>query len=427
MTPVAVERVRAREVLSSRGRPTLSVAVRLTSGTEGVTSVPSGTTDGAGACRQRRDGDERRYGGDGVLSVCRAIEEEIAPALAGRVFACLADLDDALTEIDGTPDRARYGANASLGVSQAFAVALSRHRRRPLHALLSEEAGVPPVLPRPFFNVLNGGKHAANGLRMLEFMVVPTAAPTIGEAIRCGAEVYRALNDVLQRSGTASGLGFEGGFAPEVRTPEEALDLLVEALSTAGYTPSDEVAFAIDVEADSIVDADGYDAGDGSLGTGELIERYAALCARYPLVSLEDPLASADVAGLRNLTRLLGAHVQLVGDAPLGTNAALIRQAAAASLGNAALIKPNQAGTVTAAFDAVRAARSAGWGTLISHRSSDTCDSFLADFAVGCAAGQIKAGAPAGGEHVAKYNRLLEIGESAPALPFPPLIQVLRG
>jgi enolase len=414
-----IDRLAALEVLDSRGRPTVATRVVLGGGEVGTTQVPSGASTGEHEAVERRDGDPARYGGAGVLDTCQAVESEIAMAIHGNRFDSLAELDRALIGLDGTSDKRRLGANALLAVSQATACALAARAGLPLHAYLSGLIGVQPRLPVPHFNVINGGAHAANALRMQEFMVAPTGAPSLADAVRCGAEVYAALRKlVVERFGTA-GVSDEGGFAPDLATPEEALDLLVEAIGAAGYRAGGEVELALDPAANGFRTGDAYDPGDGTVTTDGLIQRYQRLAEAYPIRSIEDGLAEDDRAGWRALTAAIGRSVQVVGDDPLVTDPQRIRQAARERFATAALIKPNQIGTVTETLAALAAAREAGWGAMVSHRSGETVDTFIADLTVAAGVGQLKAGAPARGERVAKYNRLIEIAAtSGHGLPY---------
>jgi enolase len=414
-----IDQLAAWQILDSRGRPTVAARATLQGGGVGITQVPSGASTGEHEAVERRDGDPSRYGGLGVTAACRAVETDIAKAVAGRAFADLAELDRAIAELDGTPNKARLGANALLAVSQAVACALADQADQPLHQFLSEQIGVPARLPVPHFNMINGGAHAANRLNFQEFMVAPTGAPSMAEAIRCGAEIYAALKDLVVDRFKSAGVGDEGGFAPDLTTPEQALDLLVDAIQGAGYRPRDEVELALDPAANGFLSGDAYHPGDGTLDTGELIDRYERLIGAYPIRSIEDGLAETDLRGWRMLTAAVGEWVQVVGDDLLVTDPERIRAAARDELANAALIKPNQIGTVTETIEALAAAREAGWGAMISHRSGETSDTFIADLAVAAGVGQLKTGAPARGERVAKYNRLLEIeATSGNGLPY---------
>jgi enolase len=417
--------VRAREILDSRGRPTLAVRVRIGTQTVGVASVPSGASTGRREAVERRDGDRRRYQGAGVLSSVATIQGEIAELLRSTRWSSLAEVDVALIELDGTPNRSRLGGNAIVGVSMAVARALAAVREMPLCYWLAD--GRPSRLPVPHFNVLNGGTHAATSLEFQEFMIAPLGARSLPEAIRAGAEIYAALRVRLRDRGLSTGLGDEGGFAPELTGPEQACELLVEAIAAAGYEPSLQgVAVALDPAANGFADRPGgYRIGAAALSTRELIERYAEMVDRFPIWSIEDGLAEDDQDGWAALTAQLGDRVQIVGDDLLVTDPAAIRTAAARKLATAALIKPNQVGTVTETLDALQACRDERWGAMVSHRSGETMDTFIADLAVGCGCGQLKSGAPARGERVAKYNRLLEIDELSPGLPYglPPTVR----
>ena len=404
-----IDQLAAWQILDSRGRPTVAARATLHGGGVGITQVPSGASTGEHEAVERRDGDPSRYGGLGVTAACRAVETDIAKSVAGRTFADLAELDRAIAELDGTPNKARLGANALLAVSQGVACALADQAGQPLHRWLSAQLGVPARLPVPHFNMINGGAHAANRLNFQEFMVAPTGTPSMAEAIRCGAEVYAALKDLVVDRFKSAGVGDEGGFAPDIATPEQALDLLVDAIQQAGYQPRADVELALDPAANGFLSGDAYHPGDGTLDTSELISRYEQLISAYPIRSIEDGLAESDRRGWRMLTAAVGEWVQVVGDDLLVTDPERIRAAAREQLANAALIKPNQIGTVTETLEALAAAREAGWGAMISHRSGETSDTFIADLAVAAGVGQLKTGAPARGERVAKYNRLLEI------------------
>jgi enolase len=414
-----IERLSAWEVLDSRGRPTIAARASLRGSGVGLTQVPSGASTGEHEAVERRDRDPARYGGLGVTAACWAVETDILQAVGGRAFEDLAALDRALIELDGTPNKARLGANALLAVSQAVTGALADQAGQPLHQFLGARIGVPARLPVPHFNMINGGAHAANRLHFQEFMVAPTGAPSMAEAIRCGAEIYAALKDLVVDQFKSAGVGDEGGFAPDIATPEQALDLLVDAIQRAGYQPRGEVELALDPAANGFVSGDAYHPGDGILDTSELIGRYEELIGAYPIRSIEDGLAESDRRGWRMLTAAVGEWTQVVGDDLLVTDPNRIRTAAREKLANAALIKPNQIGTVSETLEALAAAREAGWGAMISHRSGETTDTFIADLAVAAGVGQLKTGAPARGERVAKYNRLLEIeATSGQGLPY---------
>ncbi len=413
--------VSALEILDSRGRPTLQVTVTLTGGVAGAAGVPSGASTGSREAVERRDADQSRYRGLGVLGTVGAVRGEIADMLTGRGWPDLAAIDAALISLDGTHDKSRLGANAIVGASMACARALARADGRALWDWLTP-AGVEPRLPVPHFNVINGGVHAPNPLDFQEFMIAPLGAPSLPEALRAGAEVYTALRGLLASKGYATGLGDEGGFAPQLSEPEEALALLVAAIGDAGYVAGrDGVAIALDPAASEFRGQDGrYRIAGQSLTSAEMVERYAQIADSFPVWLIEDGLAEDDWDGWADLTSRLGARLQLVGDDIFVTNPAIIREAISRGVGNAALIKVNQIGTVTETLEAIATCRSGGYAQFVSHRSGETTDTFIADLAVGSGCGQLKAGAPARGERVAKYNRLLEIAAAEPGLSYGP-------
>jgi enolase len=414
-----VSEVHADEVLDSRGRPTLRVTVTERSGRSASASVPSGASTGRFEAVELRDGDPARFSGDGVLAAARSVNGEIRDLLCGRPWTDLSEVDHALVERDGTADRSRLGGNAIVGVSVACARLFATAADVPLWRWLATPA-VPPRLPVPHFNVLNGGMHAPNELAFQEFMVAPLGARSIAEAVRAGAEVYAALRRLLDDRGHATGLGDEGGFAPQLTQSEDALLLLVHAIEDAGYPAGvDAVAVAIDPAASHFRQADGtYLVGGRRHSTHELVQRYVEMVRDYPLWSIEDGVAEDDEDGWSLLTEELGDHIQLVGDDVFVTDPHRIAAGATRGLGNAVLIKPNQVGTVTETLEAIRTCREHGYGQMISHRSGETGDHFIADLAVGCGCGQLKAGAPARGERVAKYNRLLTISTQEGTLPY---------
>jgi enolase len=409
----------ALEVLDSRGRPTVQVRLTLEGGAVGVAGVPSGASTGAGEAVERRDGEPLRYGGLGVTGAVAAVNGEIHDHLSGRRWGTHADVDHALIELDGTQNKGRLGANAVVGVSMALARALADLGGLPLYAWLARDASA-MRLPVPHFNVINGGAHAANPLAFQEFMIAPLGAPSLREAVRAGAEVYAALRRRITAADRDTGLGDEGGFAPDLAHPEEALELIVGAIADAGYrTGRDGVAIALDPAATGFRDTDGlYRLPDAHLTATELIDYYAGLVAAYPIWSIEDGVAEDDDSGWDELTARLGDQVQIVGDDNFVTNPAIIAAAIDHGVANAALIKVNQVGTVTETLAAIDLCRARGYGQMISHRSGETPDTFIADLAVASGCGQIKAGAPARGERVAKYNRLLEIAAADPSLPY---------
>ena len=413
--------VSALEILDSRGRPTLQTTVTLTDGTTAVAGVPSGASTGTREAVELRDGDATRFGGSGVLTAVGNVNGEIADLLSGQRWESLGSVDEAMVGADGTPTKARLGANATVGVSMALARALAASEGQSLHAWLPG-FGQPARMPVPCFNVLNGGAHAPNALDFQEFMISPLGAPNVAEAVRAGAEVYAALRTRLTAAGHATGLGDEGGFAPELAEPEEVLEVIVAAITDAGYIPGRTgIAIALDPAASEFLHDDGnYHVNGQLLSSHDMVERYAAMVDRYPIWSIEDGLGESDRDGWQELTTRIGNHVQLVGDDYFCTNPAIITKAIADGIGNAALIKLNQIGTVSETLEAMAICHRAGYAQMVSHRSGETPDSFIADLAVGTGCGQIKTGAPARGERVAKYNRLIEISAHHVDLPYGP-------
>jgi enolase len=412
--------VHALEILDSRGRPTLEVSLRLGTGQLGVAGVPSGASTGTREAVELRDGDPKRFKGAGVSKAAANVNGEIRQLLTGRPWKSLEELDRAMIELDGTETKSRLGANATVGVSMAAARAMALADGKPLYRWLAPGEGL-LRLPVPNFNVVNGGAHAQNDLEFQEFMLAPLGAPSFAEALRAGAEVYQALRGILHSRKHSTGLGDEGGFAPNLGTPEEVLDLLVEAITAAGYTPGrDGIAIALDPASSEMREADGsYRYSPGvRMTTDQMIDRYDTLTGKYPIWSIEDGLGENDWEGWGKLTARLGEHVQLVGDDLFVTNPAIIREAIERKVGNSALIKLNQIGTVSETLEAIAVCRSAGYTQFISHRSGETTDTFIADLAVASGAGQIKTGAPARGERVAKYNRLVAIEAEAPGLAY---------
>lgn len=404
-----VAAVRAIEILDSRGRPTLSVRLTTADGIATGAGVPSGASTGSREAVELRDGDPARYGGKGVLTAAGHVNGEINDALAGRTFASLADLDRALIDLDGTDAKSRLGANAIVGVSMAAARAFAATAGLPLWRYLTPDTLV-PRLPVPHFNVVNGGAHAPNTLDFQEFMIAPIGAPNVAEAVRAGAEVYAALRTRLAHAGHNTGLGDEGGFAPDITQPEDVLTELVAAITDAGYTPGrGGVAIALDPAASEFYRDGRYHVAGQALSTADMIERYAQIIARYPVWSIEDGLAESDWDGWTQLNEQLGNRVQLVGDDILVTNPAIVAEAIDKKIANAALIKVNQIGTVTETLQTMAICHQAGWAQMVSHRSGETDDTFIADLATGTGCGQLKTGAPARGERIAKYNRLIEI------------------
>ncbi len=389
---ITVEGLEALEILDSRGRPTLAVTISLEDGAVARAGVPSGASTGSSEAAELRDGDPDRFSGQGVLKAAGHVNGEIAEEFAGRTFTDLAELDRTLIDLDGTTNKSRLGANAVVGVSIAAARAAATSTGVALWQSLNP-AGVEARLPVPHFNVVNGGVHAPNALDFQEFMVAPVGAPTMAEAIRAGAEIYAALRGLLSGQGCATGLGDEGGFAPEIDRPEAVLALLVRAIEEAGYRPGgDGVAIALDPASSEFYRDGRYHVAGESLSSDDMIGRYAEIVERYPVWLLEDGLAESDWDGWQRLTARLGDRVELVGDDILCTNPSIIAEAIGRNVGNAALIKVNQIGTVTETLEAMRLCRQANWSAFVSHRSGETEDSFIADLAVGSGCGHLKSG-----------------------------------
>ncbi len=402
----------AREILDSRGNPTVEAEVQLESGAWGRAAVPSGASTGKREAVELRDADGARYRGKGVRQAVRNIEETIAPEVEGMDASEQAAVDQALLELDGTPNKSALGANAILAVSLAVARAAADDAGLPLYAYLGGVGA--RLMPVPMLNVLNGGAHADNGLDYQEFMLVPAGADSFSSAIRMGSEIFHTLRELLVAKGLATGVGDEGGFAPNLASNTAALDLFMQAIEKGGYRPGEDVSLALDVAASEFAESGGryrLRRENLVLSSEEMIHRYEQLIDRYPIVSIEDGLGEDDVAGWGALTRKLGRRVQLVGDDVFVTNPAIIQQAIKNGLANAVLVKVNQVGTLTETLQAVELAKRAGYGTVISHRSGETEDTFVADLAVAVNAGQIKTGSVARGERTAKYNQLLRIEE----------------
>ena len=419
MTAFEVTDLSALEILDSRGRPTLAVTVRLADGTPARAGVPSGASTGSREAVERRDGDPARYEGKGVLGAVAAVNTEISGLLRGRSWASLAEADQAMIDLDGTANKSRLGANATVGTSMALARALAASAGVQLWQWLAPD-GVTPSLPVPHFNVLNGGMHAPNELDFQEFMIAPVGASSMAEAVRAGAEVYGALRRELTGRKLSTGLGDEGGFAPELTEPEEVLSLLVQAIGDAGYkTGAEGVSIAMDPASSEFRQPDGrYKVAGDLLTSAEMIDRYAAMTTRFPVHLIEDGLGEDDDDGWIALTARLGGSIELVGDDIFCTNPAIITRAIDRGIGNASLIKLNQIGTVTETLEAMAICRRAGYRQFVSHRSGETEDHFIADLATGTGSGHLKSGAPARGERVAKYNRLLEIAAAQPAMRY---------
>ena len=411
MTRPRIDRIRGREILDSRGNPTVEVDVLLESGELGRAAVPSGASTGAHEAVELRDGDQGRYRGKGVLKAVGNVNDEIAAALRGADPSDQRAIDERLIGLDGTANKSRLGANAVLGASLAVARAAAAASGQPLYRYLAGDGEL--LMPVPMMNILNGGRHAQTKVDFQEFMVVPAGAPSYREGLRWGAEVFHALKESLHQRGLSTGQGDEGGFAPELDTNEEAMTLLVDAIERSGHRPGEEVFIALDPAASEFYRDGRYQlTGEGrSLDVQELVDRWATWIDRYPVISIEDGLAEDDWEGWRLLTSRLGKRVQLVGDDIFVTNVVRLRHGIEGGIANSILIKVNQIGTLTETLETMATARRAGYRTVVSHRSGETEDTFIADLAVATGAGQIKTGAPSRSERVAKYNRLLQIEE----------------
>ena len=403
-----IESIIAREVLDSRANPTVEAEVQLLGGATGWAIVPSGASTGALEAVELRDGGDR-YGGKGVLTAVGNVNDRIGPALLGIDATRQEQVDQVMLDLDGTPNKAGLGANAILAVSLAVARAAASSVGLPLYRYIGGTAG--RTLPVPCFNVLNGGAHAANSVDIQEFMLVPGGLPSYREALRAGVEVYHALKKVLAGRELATNVGDEGGFAPDLPDDRAVLEIILEAIETAGYRPGEEIALALDVAASEIYGSGRYTLSGDALTATELVDHLAQLAGDYPIISIEDGLAEDDWEGWGLVTKRLGGRVQLVGDDLLVTNEDLLGRAIDESVANAILIKVNQIGTLSETLHTMSLAESSGYGRMVSHRSGESEDSFIGHLAVGTNAGQIKTGAPARGERTAKYNELLRIEE----------------
>ena len=419
MSDTTIAWVDAREILDSRGNPTIEVDVVTEDGSLGRAAVPSGASTGINEAVELRDGDKARYGGKGVLTAVANVTERIGPSILGFDAADQADIDSVLIELDGTPNKGELGANAILGVSLACAHAAASSHEMPLYRWIGG-AGA-RVLPVPMFNILNGGKHATDSTDFQEFMVMPVGIDSFPEALRAGAEIFASLRKILHDEGHAVGQGDEGGFAPSLKSNEAAVEVILRAIEKAGYKPGEEIGIALDPAITELVEpGSGVDgkptryvlAKEGrTLDSGEIVDLWVDWSARYPIVSIEDGLAEDDWDGWKLITDRLGSKVQLVGDDLLVTNVERIRRAIDVKAANAVLIKLNQIGTLTETIDAIELARRAGWASIVSHRSGETEDTTISDLVVAMGTGQIKTGAPSRSERVAKYNRLLRIAD----------------
>jgi len=406
----AIELIGAREILDSRGNPTIEVEVALEDGSLARAAVPSGASTGEHEAVELRDGDSTRYLGKGVQKAVEAVLDEIGPELVGYDATEQRLIDQKLIDLDGTPDKGRIGANAILGVSLAVARAAAESAELELFRYIGGPNA--HILPVPMFNIVNGGAHADSGVDVQEFMIAPIGAPTFREALRWGAEVYHALKSVLKAKGLSTGLGDEGGFAPSLSSNRAALDLITEAVDKAGFTVGTDIAFAMDVAATEFHSDGGYLFEGATKTSADLIRYYAELVANYPIVSIEDPLSEDDWDGWVAMTTEMGDKIQIVGDDLFVTNPDRIEEGIARGAANALLVKVNQIGTLSETLDAVTLAQSAGYRCMMSHRSGETEDTTIADLAVATGCGQIKTGAPARSERVAKYNQLLRIEDN---------------
>jgi enolase len=408
----AIIHINAREILDSRGNPTVEVDVRLQGGAFGRAAVPSGASTGTHEALELRDGDKKRFGGKGVLQAVQNVNGPLAKHLAGMDALDQPAVDRAMIDLDGTENKDRYGANAILGISLAVARAAAQTAGRPLYRYLGGVASA--TLPVPMFNILNGGAHANwQATDFQEFMIAPVGAPDFKNALRWGAEVYQALKGVLKSKGYATGVGDEGGFSPALKTNAEAVELILKAIEKAGYRAGDDIAIVLDVASSSLFEDGRYflRTEDRKIGSEEMVALYADWVRKYPILVIEDGLAEDDWDGWKLLNKTLGGKIQLVGDDLFVTNIKRIGRGIEEDVANAVLIKLNQIGTLTETVAAIEMARKAGWKAMISHRSGETVDSFIADFTVAMGTGQLKTGAPCRGERVEKYNQLMRIEE----------------
>ena len=410
--------IEAMEILDSRGNPTIRTRVSLENGVSGTASVPSGASTGENEALELRDGDMNRYGGKGVLKAVENVNREIAPELMGMPPDRQAEIDRMMLKLDGTSEKSNLGANAILSVSMAMATTAAKSHNVPLYAYLRGVSGF--RLPVPMMNIINGGEHADNSVDLQEFMVVPSGAPSFREALRFGTETFHALKKILQSKGYATSVGDEGGFAPNLNNNEEACEVIIEAIKVAGYEPGKDIFLAIDAAASSFCSQGDYvfqKSGSGTKNSAEMLEFYENMIENYPIFSIEDPMDEHDWEGFSAITKKLGDKIQIVGDDLFVTNTEFVRKGISQKAANAVLIKLNQIGTVSETLATIQLCQKAGWNYIISHRSGETEDTFMADFAVAMAGGQIKTGSVSRSERVAKYNRLLEIenelGESA--------------
>lgn len=408
----SIKKIFAREILDSRGNPTLEVDIELNNGIKGRAAVPSGASTGIHEALEMRDGDTKRYAGKGVLKALGNVNDKIAPALIGKDIKQQADLDKTMLELDGTPNKENLGANAICGVSLAIARTAAQAQNQPLYRYLGGADA--STLPVPMMNVLNGGIHANwQGPDFQEYMIVPNGAGNFREALRWSSEVYQILKKLLKSKGLNTSVGDEGGFVPKVSSNEDPLKLIIEAIDKAGYKPDAQISIALDTASSSFYEDGRYQlrTENRKLDASEMVERFISLSGRYPIISIEDGLAEDDWSGWQQLNEKLGTNVELIGDDLLVTNVERIARAIKDNAANAVLIKVNQIGSLTETIQAINMAKKANWGVVVSHRSGETVDSFIADFTVAMGTGAIKTGAPCRGERIEKYNRLLRIEE----------------
>jgi enolase len=409
-TGTAIDSIKALEILDSRGNPTVHVTVTLENGVSASAGVPSGASTGENEAVELRDGDKKRYGGKGVLKAVENVNKTIAPKLEGMDATHQREIDRTMIELDGSANKGKLGANAILGVSMAAARAAAVSCDLPLYAYLGGPGAC--RLPVPMMNILNGGKHADNSVDFQEFMVMPIGASTFAEALRAGAETFHALKGILKKRGYDTAVGDEGGFAPNLKSNEEACDVIIEAIKAAGYAPGKDVAIALDPAASSFYEGGSYDLAKSKQGkktSAQMVELWKEWTTKYPIVSIEDGLNESDWEGFKAHTAAIGGKTQIVGDDLFVTNTQFVARGIKEQAANAVLIKLNQIGTVSETIETIEMCRRAGWGFIISHRSGETEDAFIADFAVAMGGGQIKTGSACRSERIAKYNRLIEI------------------
>jgi enolase len=408
-----ITKIHAREILDSRGNPTVEVDVILEDGSLGRGAVPSGASTGTREALELRDGDDSRYGGKGVVKAVNNVNTSIANALVGMDATQQEAIDKKMLEMDGTEYKSNLGANAILGVSMAVARAAATSLKKPLFQYLGGDEAC--ILPAPCFNILNGGAHSDNTVDFQEFMIVPVGAPTFKEALRYGAEIYQALKSILKKQKYSTGVGDEGGFAPDLKTNVEALDVIMQGIEAAGYKAGSDIVIALDPATSELHKEDGryffWKSDQSYKSTDEMIDLWADWLSKYPIVSLEDGLGEQDWSGWQKITQRLGERLQLVGDDTFVTNPKIITQAIADGVGNCSLIKVNQIGSITETLEAINISKKGGYNCMVSHRSGETPDDFIADLVVATGVGQIKTGAPCRGERLSKYNQLLRIEE----------------